>query len=191
MPRNLIVYGLAALAGIVLFSVLRSVLGPDIVMLLSLVALVVVGVIVFRNLKTNRKIADATPEARAAALAFTPEPGKAALYILRNQFVGRAVGINIEVDGKQITQVKSPRFMRLTLKPGPHRIVAYMGTPDQKKPGEAVLEGHAQPGELLILKTEIEPQMVGVTVKLTPVDLDKVRADFQKTRMVSNEIAEV
>lgn len=191
MPRNLVLYGLAVLAGLVLYGVLRSVLGGEIVMLLSLVALVVVGVIVYRNLQTNRKIADATPAERSAALAFTPEPGKAALYILRNQFVGRAVGVNIEVDGKQITQLKSPRFMRLTLNPGPHRIVAYMGTPDKKKPGEAVLEGNAQPGEVLILKTEIEPQMVGVTVKLTPVELDRIRADFQKTRMVANDVAEV
>lgn len=191
MPRNLVLYGLAALAGLVLYGVLRALLGFEIVMLLSLIVLGVVGVIVYRNLQTNRKIADATPAERSAALAFTPEPGKAALYILRNQFVGRAVGVNIEVDGKQITQLKSPRFMRLTLNPGPHRIVAYMGTPDKKKPGEAVLEGNAQPGEVLILKTEIEPQMVGVTVKLTPVELDRIRADFQKTRMVANDVAEV
>ncbi|HEX8901712.1 hypothetical protein [Vitreimonas sp.] len=191
MPRNLVLYGLAALAGLVLYGVLRALLGFEIVMLLSLIVLGVVGVIVYRNLQTNRKIADATPAERSTALAFTPEPGKAALYILRNQFVGRAVGVNIEVDGKQITQLKSPRFMRLTLNPGPHRIVAYMGTPDKKKPGEAVLEGNAQPGEVLILKTEIEPQMVGVTVKLTPVELDRIRADFQKTRMVANDVAEV
>lgn len=191
MPRNLVLYGLAALAGLVLYGVLRALLGFEIVMLLSLIVLGVVGVIVYRNLQTNRKIADATPAERSTALAFTPEPGKAALYILRNQFVGRAVGVNIEVDGKQITQLKSPRFMRLTLNPGPHRIVAYMGTPDKKKPGEAVLEGNAQPGEVLILKTEIEPHMVGVTVKLTPVELDRIRADFQKTRMVANDVAEV
>ena len=191
MPRNLIVYGLAIIGGLIVYGVLRATLGAEIVTLLSLVALVVVGVIIYRNLQTNRKIADATPAERSAALAFTPEPGKAALYILRNQFVGRAVGINIEVDGKQITQLKSPRFMRLTLNPGPHRILAYMGTPDKKKPGEAVLEGNAQPGEVLILKTEIEPQMVGVTIKLTPIELEKSRPDFQKTRMVANDVAEV
>lgn len=191
MPRTLILYGLAIIAGFVVFAVLRQTLGGELVTLLSLVVLVVVGVIMYRNLQTNRKIADATPEARAAALSFTPEPGKAALYILRNQFVGKAVGINVEVDSKQITQLKSPRFMRLNLTPGPHRIVAYMGAPDKKKPGEAVLEGEARPGELLILKTEVEPQMVGVTVKLTPLDLEKSRPDFQKTRMVANELAEV
>ena len=191
MPRNLILYGLAVLGGLVVYGVLRSVLGGEIVTLLSLIALVVVGVIMYRNLKTNRKIADAPPEARIDALTFTPEPGKAALYILRNQFVGRAVGINIEVDGKQITQLKSPRFMRLTLNPGPHRIVAYMGAPEKRKPGEALLEGNAQPGEVLILKTEIEPQMVGVTIKLTPLELEKSRADFQKTRMVANDVADV
>ena len=191
MPRTLILYGLAIIAGFVFYAILRQTLGGEIVTLLSLVVLVVVGVIMYRNLQTNRKIADATPAERATALNFTPEPGKAALYILRNQFVGKAVGINIEVDGKQITQLKSPRFMRLNLTPGPHRIVAYMGTPDKKKPGEAILEGDAQPGEVLLLKTEIEPQMVGVTLKLTPLDLEKSRPDFQKTRMVSNDIAEV
>lgn len=52
MPRNLIVYGLAAIAGLVGYFVLRSVLGGEIMLVLALIALVAGGVIVTRNLRT-------------------------------------------------------------------------------------------------------------------------------------------
>lgn len=184
-------YILAGIAGLILYVLLRQLLGPEIMVIVALVALGIAGVVIVQNLRTNRKVSDATPEARTQALTFTTETGKAALYVLRTQFIGKAVGVNIEIDGKQITQLKSPRFARITLNPGPHRIGAYMGTPDKKKPGEAVLEGNAQPGEILVLKVELDPQMVGVNVKLVPVELDKARADLQKTRMVAADVAEV
>ena len=58
-------------------------------------------VIVTRNLRTNRKVTDANVDQRTEALRFAPVPGKAALYVFRSQFVGRAVGINVLVDGRE------------------------------------------------------------------------------------------
>lgn len=191
MPRNLIVYGLAGLAGLILYVVLRTLLGGDVMLVLALVGLVAVGVIVYRNLQTNRKVTQATPEQRAEALRFAPVAGKTALYIYRNQFVGRAVGLNVLIDGREVAQLKSPRFTRLVLTPGAHRIAGYTGT--NKKPGDG--EGvafTASAGEVLIMKTEVEPQMVGVTVKFTPLALEAARADLQKIkRMVAPDVAEV
>ena len=191
MPRNLVLYGLAALAGLVLYSVLRSVLGGELMLVVALIGLVVGGVIVFRNLQTNRKVAEATPQQRTEALSFAPAPGKAVLYIFRNQFVGRAVGLNVLIDGREVAQLKSPRFTRILLTPGAHRIAGYTGT--NKKPadgdGTALV---ANAGEVYIAKAEVEPQMVGVTVKFTPLDLNAARADLQKiSKMVIADAAEV
>ena len=105
MPRNLVLYVLAGLAGLLVYFVLRSLLGAEIMFVLVLIGLVAGGVIVWRNLQTNRKVADATPEQRAEALAFAPVAGKTALYVFRNQFVGRAVGINVLIDGREVTQL--------------------------------------------------------------------------------------
>ncbi len=191
MPRNFIIYGLAALAGLVVYFVLRSLLGGEIMLIVALLALVAGGVIVFRNFQTNRKVADATPEQRAEALAFAPVAGKAALYVFRNQFVGRAVGVNVLIDGREVAQLKSPRFTRILLTPGAHRIAGYTGTNKAPAPGEGV-ELIANAGEVYVAKCEVEPQMVGVTIKFTPLALEAARADVQKiTRMVVPDVAEV
>ena len=133
MSNNLVRYGLAIIAGLVVYFVLRALLGPEIMFVVALIALVVGGVLIYRNLKTNRKVADASPEQRTEALAFAPATGKAVLYVFRNQFVGRAVGLNVLIDGQEVAQLKSPRFTRILLTPGPHRIAGYTGT--NKKPG--------------------------------------------------------
>ncbi len=147
--------------------------------------------IVFRNLRTNRKVVEATFEQRAEALTFTPVAGKAALYVFRNQFVGRAVGINVLIDGREVAQLKSPRFTRILLSPGAHRIAGYTGTNKAPPPGEG-LELIANAGEVYVAKCEVEPQMVGVTIKYTPLALDAGRAELQKiTRMVAPDVAEV
>lgn len=191
MSRNLVLYGLAAIVGFILYGVLRSVLGGEIMLFLALIGLGVAGVIIYRNLQTNRKVAQATPEQRAEALTFAPAAGKAALYLFRNQFVGQAVGLNVLIDGREVAQLKSPRFTRVLLMPSAHRIAGYTGT--NKRPGED--EGmafNAAAGEVLVLKCEVEPQIVGVTAKFTPLALDAARADIGKIkRMVVADVGEV
>lgn len=191
MSRTLLVYGAAIVAGLVLFSLIRALFGYEIVLVLSIGVLVVAVVIIFRNLATNRKVTEANPAQRSEALAFAPAESKAVLFIYRNQFVGRAVGINVLIDGREVAHLKSPRFTRLMLTPGAHRIAGYTGT--NKKPGDG--EGmmlNAAAGDVLVLKCEVEPQIVGVTVKFTPMSAEAARADVQKiARMVVPDAAEV
>ncbi|MEZ5956631.1 MAG: hypothetical protein R3C27_05385 [Hyphomonadaceae bacterium] len=191
MPRNLIVYGVALLVGLVGYYALRSLLGEEIMLIVALIALAAAAVIVMRNLQTNRKVAEASFEQRDEALRFTPIPGKGALYIFRNQYVGRAVGINVVIDGREAAQLKSPRFTRILLSPGTHRIAGYTGTNKAPGPGEG-LELVAVAGEVYIAKCEVEAQMIGATIKFTPLNVEAARADLQKiTRMVVPDVAEV
>ena len=191
MSRNFIVYGLAIVGGLIAYFVLRAILGPEIMVVLALVGLVVGGVIIWRNLQTNRKVSEATPQQRTEALAFAPVAGKAVLYVFRNQFVGRAVGINVMIDGREVAQLKSPRFTRIVLTPGAHRIAGFTGT--NKKPADG--EGtalNAAAGEVLVAKCEVEAQMVGVSVKFTPLTVDAARTDVAKiSKMVVPDVAEV
>jgi len=191
MSRNLIVYGLAVLAGLVGYFVVRTLVGGEIMSVLALIALVVGAVIVVRNLRTNRKVTQATFQQRDEALTFAPVAGKAVLYVFRNQFVGRAVGINVMIDGQEVAQLKSPRFTRILLSPGTHRIAGYTGTNKKPAPGEG-LELVANAGDVYVAKCEVEAQMVGVSIKFTPMNVDAARADVQKiTRMVVPDVAEV
>lgn len=191
MPRNLIVYGLAVLGGLAGYFVLRSLLGGEIMFVVALIGVAIVAFIAFRNLQTNRKVAEATFDQRDEALKFTPVAGKAALYVFRNQFVGRAVGVNVLIDGREVAQLKSPRFTRVLLTPGSHRIAGYTGTNKKPTDGEG-LELIANAGEVYVAKCEVEAQMVGVSIKFTPLGIESARADLQKiTRMVVPDVAEV
>jgi hypothetical protein len=191
MSRNLVVYALAVLAGLVGYFLLRSVVGDGIMSILALIGLGVGVVIVTRNLRTNRKVTDASVDQRTEALRFAPVPSKAALYVFRSQFVGRAVGINVLVDGRETAQLKSPRFTRILLTPGTHRLAGYTGTNKKPADGEGV-ELVANAGEIYVAKCEVEAQMVGVSIKFTPLSVDAARADLQMiTRMVAPDIAEV
>jgi hypothetical protein len=190
MARYLLLVGGGVIVVLIVVAVLRQLFGEGLVTLLYIAALVVGGFIIFRNLKTNRKVADASPEVRAQALALTPEPGKAVLYVVRTQFLGKAVGVNVQVDGVEVAQIKSPRFTRILLKPGPHRLTGYTG--GAKAPAEGSgADVLAEAGGILFMLCEVEPQMVGAIIKFRPLPPEKARADLQKARMVVPDVAEV
>jgi hypothetical protein len=148
-------------------------------------------VIVWRNLQLNRKVTDATPAQRTAALAFASDAGKAVLYLYRTQFIGKAVGVNLDIDGRQAAQIKSPRFTRIALAPGAHRVELYLGTPDKKKPGANTQELNVAAGDVIVLKLEIEPQMVGTVIKVTRAEPQKARTEIGSAKMVAPDVAEL
>lgn len=191
MARYLLLVGVAAIVGLFLFAGLRTLFGDGLVNLLILGLLIAGGVIVWRNLQLNRKVTDATPEQRTAALAFAPDAGKAALYVYRTQFIGKAVGINVDVDGRQAAQVKSPRFTRISLTPGAHKVELYLGTPEKKKPGINTQELNVAAGEVLIFKIEIEPQAIGTVVKVTRADAAKAKSEIGGAKMIAPDVAEI
>lgn len=82
---------------------------------------------IMANLAGNLKAKAATPEAKAAAVALRPEPGKALLIVFREGFVGKAAGLNVIVDGQPRAQLKSPRFTAIPLDPGLHEIETAFG----------------------------------------------------------------
>lgn len=190
MARLIILALVGAFLGIILLNVLRATVGEGPVAIIWIALLITVIVVVVRNLGTNRKVPDASVETRNAALAFTPDPAKAALYILRTQFVGKAVGVNVLIDGREVAQIKSPRFTRILLSPGTHRISAYTGTNKKPAEGEGVVI-EAKAGEQIVMMCEVVPQMVGANIAFKPLVLDHVRATIAKTRMVQPDVAEV
>ena len=82
---------------------------------------------IMANLAGNLKAKAATPEAKAAAVALRPEPGRAMLIVFREGFVGKAAGLNVIVDGQPRAQLKSPRFTAIPLDPGSHEMETAFG----------------------------------------------------------------
>jgi len=79
------------------------------------------------NLSGNRSVADAGDEQRKQALAAVPPAGKMLLYVQRQGFVAKLAGLNIFIDGRNVAQLKSPRFTLVTLPARPCALSASFG----------------------------------------------------------------
>lgn len=79
---------------------------------------------VFLLLSGNRRVALADDATRRAVLAETVVAGTARLLIVRESKLGMMVGVDVEVDGVVLTQLKSPRFAAVAVSPGRHACVA-------------------------------------------------------------------
>ena len=79
---------------------------------------------ILSNIANNRAVGKVSPQERAAALATPPAPGHGLVYVYRDGFVGMALGIDVLVDNVLVGQLRSPRFLRLSLPAGPHTLVA-------------------------------------------------------------------
>lgn len=142
------------------------------------------------NLSGNRKVAEADAQTRAKALEFAAPPGAAALYLYRTGFVGKAAGMNIEVSGRPVAQLKSPRFTRVEVAPGTHLVRAYFGggAGAQSNAAEATVE--AQAGGVIVLKCSLAMGALKNRVKIEAVTPDVARRELAGAKMVLAEAAE-
>ncbi|MBV9994111.1 MAG: hypothetical protein JO127_02755 [Caulobacteraceae bacterium] len=146
---------------------------------------------ILANLAGNRKVAAASAAEREAALSFQPPEGKALAYLYREGFVAKAAGMNLSVDGREVVQLKSPRFTRLVLSPGRHVLVAGFGglAGAQSKPATYDLDAKA--GEVTILKIGAAMGLVQGNITITPADdLAAAKTRLSGMTMIAAEPAE-
>jgi hypothetical protein len=148
---------------------------------------VVVAVVLF-NLSGNRRTASADAGARKRALAFAAEPGKAALYLVRTGFVGKMAGMNLAVDGREVAQLKSPRFTRVDISPGPHTLRASFGggLAGQTKPSERAFECAA--GDIVVMKLGMSMGVLQNPVQIEPVNLEAMRGELGRMHMTAPDV---
>ncbi len=140
------------------------------------------------NLAGNRKVAKASQEEKARALAFQPPEGQGLLIVYREGFVGRAAGLNLALDGREFAQLKAPRFTALTVSPGDHDLTAGFGGLAGPQNRQNLSKVSFQPGDVLAVKASLSMGMVQNTIKLegVPVD-DTLRRKLQGMPMVAPE----
>ncbi|GGL31871.1 hypothetical protein [Caulobacter rhizosphaerae] len=122
------------------------------------------------NLVGTKGSKAATPAQKEAALAFRAEPGQALLIVFREGFVGKAVGLNLVLDGVAAAQLKSPRFTALSIAPGAHVLAAGFGglAASQNRPVEERFT--AAPGDLMAFRAVMSMGMAKNTIRLERVD---------------------
>jgi len=112
---------------------------------------------VFGNLSGNRRVASASDAEKRSALSEPPPAGKAVLFVYRQGYIGKLVGMNIELYGTGVAQIKSPRFIRLVVAPGVHTVTAYFGGFAAPQSTPAAIAINAAPDTVMALK--ITPKM--------------------------------
>jgi hypothetical protein len=122
------------------------------------------------NLVGTKGSKPATPAQKEAALAFRAEPGQALLIVFREGFVGKAVGLNLMLDGVAAAQLKSPRFTALSIAPGAHTLSAGFGglAASQNRPVEEAFTAAA--GDLVAFRAVMSMGMAKNTIRLERVD---------------------
>ena len=133
------------------------------------------------NLVGTKGSKAATPAQKEAALAFRAEPGQALLIVFREGFVGKAVGLNLELDDAAVAQLKSPRFTALSIAPGTRVLSAGFGglAASQNRPVEERFM--AAPGDLVAFRAVMSMGMVKNTIRLERVDDRETLASKLKT----------
>jgi len=66
----------------------------------------------------------ATPEQDAAARSFAVKPGKANIYVYRNETFGAAIRMPIALNGKLVGDTAANTFLILEVSPGGHTILS-------------------------------------------------------------------
>ena len=140
---------------------------------------------ILANLAGNRKVAMASVADRDQAAKLEPVAGKVLLCVYREGFVGSAAGLNISVDGKDLAQLKSPRFTCVTLEPGAHSLTAAFGgfAGPQNKP--TLFEFQAEGGAVLAVKVAIAMGMLRNSLTFArAADIEPLKTKLAMTQMV-------
>ena len=155
------------------------------------IGLGVVVAVVFYNLSGNRRTAAASADAKIRALAFTPTPGKAALYLVRTGFVGKMAGMNLAVDRREVAQLKSPRFTRVDVAPGAHTLRASFGggLAGQTKPSELAFT--CADGEIVVMKLSMGMGVLKNPVGIERSSVDAVRAELAGMQMTAPDVGSI
>jgi hypothetical protein len=160
--RNVLILVVAVTLGLVIGVFGLGHMGP----IPGLVILVAVGFYCYKMLAGNRWETQATPAERTAAMAAMPAAGMATVYVYRDGFVGRALGIDVQVDGAVYVQMKSPRFMMVSLPAGPHTLAAGPRGFAASQAKGGVTEFTLQSGEVVIFKLDMAMGALNNTVLL-------------------------
>jgi hypothetical protein len=177
-------FGVALVVGL-FFGAL---LGPGLLTMLPAAFIGMFTFYILANLAGNRKVAPAGEAERAQALTFQAPPDQALVYVYRDGFVGMAAGLNLAVDGREVAQLKSPRFVCLPLPPGPHTLTAGFGGLAGPQNKLASFELRAAAGAIMVLKVGISMGLLQNKLTFTPQpDLAAAKSKLSGMVMVASE----
>lgn len=119
----------------------------------------------------------ASVERDAQAKSFSVKPDKASVYVYRNESMGGAVKMAVEVDGQKIGETAAKTYMMLDVAPGKHKLVS-------KSENDSVLELQAEAGKNYFVWQEVKMGVLYARSKLQLVDDATGRAGVGECSMI-------
>lgn len=139
-----------------------------------------VAVAIAVNLVGCASVNMGTPQADAAAKQFVAPTDKAGLYIYRNESMGSAVKMDVDVDGKPIGQTVAKTFLYKEVPAGKHTIVS-------KAENDSTLEVDAKPGTLYYIWQEVKMGVLSARSKLQLVDASTGKAGVNESKLAETK----
>jgi hypothetical protein len=119
----------------------------------------------------------ATSNEDAQAKNFTVNPQSAKLYIYRNEFMGQAIKMPVELDGKEIGKTISKSFLVATVAPGKHSLLS-------KAENDSSLEIDTEAGKNYYIWQEIKMGFLSARSKLQLVDAAQGQAGVRESKLI-------
>lgn len=120
------------------------------------------------------------PKQDAALKTFTVPQDKTGVYIYRNESMGAAIKMNVELDGQSIGQTAANTYLYKEVAPGKHTFTS-------KAENDSSVEIDAAPGTLLYLWQEVKMGILGARSKLQPVDQAQGQKGVQETKLAETK----
>ncbi len=173
-PRNIILLILAIGVGLIV--------GLAFPLFGLILVLPVLGYVVY-ILLNNKGAVQADEGAAQAARQFTAPEGKAAIYVMRDGFVGGQQGMKVSIDDTLASQFRTGRFVRAEVDPGEHTVYAQMAA--QTK-GTAITETLTlAAGDCVLLDAKLNMgALQGKVVFNQTRDGSEARAKLAKLKLV-------
>ncbi len=105
----------------------------------------------------------ASDQKDAEAKTFRVQPGKSNIYVYRNESMGGAVKMEVNLDGKQVGITAANTYLLLTVNPGKHTLVSHAE-------GNNSLVVETQPGKNHFVWQEVKMGVLYAGSKLQFVD---------------------
>jgi hypothetical protein len=119
----------------------------------------------------------ASPEQDTAAKSFATKPGKANIYVYRNETMGAAIKMPVALNGKLVGDTASKTYMVIEVPPGKHTITS-------KTENDSAVTVDAAAGRNYFLWQEVKMGFATARSNLQQVDENAGRAGVQECKLI-------
>ncbi len=120
----------------------------------------------------------ASPEEDRVAKQFRPTPGKATIYLYRNEIFGGAIAMQVMLDGRPMGQTGPETYFRWVVEPGRHTISV-------AAENVAELSIDTRPGGIYFVWQEIKMGLFMARTRLELVDPQRGMAGVNESSLIA------